>query len=81
MHLQRDEAPHTETRIDYLTTPVLAVDVVEAGRRLGISERTVWERIKAGSLPAYQEGSSVRVAVEDLAAYVATRPRRAAKGA
>jgi excisionase family DNA binding protein len=41
-------------------TPI-AVDVREAGRLLGLSERTLWRLIKLNKIKAHRIGSRVRV--------------------
>ena len=50
------------------TTDMLSV--TEAAARLGVSERTVWRRIKQGKLATYKGPDGVRVSVSDIAAHV-----------
>ncbi|WP_217913276.1 helix-turn-helix domain-containing protein [Miltoncostaea marina] len=38
----------------------------EAAERLGVSYRTLWRQVRAGTLPAMRIGRAIRVSVEDL---------------
>ncbi len=50
---------------------VLAMSYEDAGRRLGVSERTVRRLVASGELPRVQIGAgNSRIAVADLDAYV-----------
>jgi excisionase family DNA binding protein len=42
----------------------VSLSVPEAAAALGVSERTVWRRIRDGRLPVIREGRAVRVLVE-----------------
>jgi len=42
----------------------------EAGKLLGVTERTVWTLVDNGELPAVRFGRSVRVDPVDLRAYI-----------
>jgi excisionase family DNA binding protein len=53
---------------------VTRLTVPEAAARLGVSERTVWRRIRAGTLPAARAGR--RVLVEVGTAYPTAEPSR-----
>lgn len=46
-------------------TATLALSVPEAARRLGLSERTVWRRIRSGKLQTRREDRRVLVLVAD----------------
>lgn len=49
----------------------------EAGRELGVSERTVHELLKAGHVPFVRFGGNVRIARSDLVTFI-ERQRTAA---
>jgi excisionase family DNA binding protein len=51
----------------------LAVDVVEAGRRLSMSRGAIYTELGAGRLKSYRVGRSRRIAVADLNAYLEQR--------
>lgn len=42
----------------------------EAGRRLGVTDRTVWTLVERGELPAVRFGHSVRIDPGDLRAFI-----------
>ena len=52
------------------TTPPLLLSKKQAGRELGVSERTVHGLIKQGLLPAVRFGGNVRIDRRDLLAFV-----------
>ena len=51
----------TDTPSDNGTAPTDTLSVTEAAVLLGVSERTVWRRIKAGKLPTVETADGVRV--------------------
>jgi excisionase family DNA binding protein len=51
----------TDTPSDNGSAPTDTLSVTEAAVRLGVSERTVWRRIKAGKLPTTDTPDGVRV--------------------
>lgn len=51
-------------------TDELLIGLGEAGRRLGLSRRSIQGLIYAGSLPSVRIGRSRRIAVADLISYV-----------
>ena len=51
----------TDTPSDNGSAPTDSVSVTEAAVLLGVSERTVWRRIKAGKLPTVETADGVRV--------------------
>jgi len=53
----------------------VTVSVPEAAVLLGVSERTVWRRIKDGRLPSRRDGRSVRVDL-DVARRIGEAPAR-----
>jgi len=42
----------------------------DAGKLLGVTERTVWELVNRGELPAVRFGRNVRIDPADLRAYI-----------
>ncbi len=42
----------------------------EAGKRLGVTERTVWSLVDRGELPAVRFGRSVRIDLADLRTFI-----------
>lgn len=42
----------------------------EAGDRLGVSDRTIWQLVNDGKLPAVKFGRSVRIDPADLRAFI-----------
>lgn len=51
----------------------------EAGKLLGVTERTIWTLVDRGELPAVRFGRSVRIDPADLRAYI-DQCKTAAKG-
>lgn len=51
----------------------------EAGKLLGVTERTIWTLVDQGELPAVRFGRSVRIDPADLRAYI-DRCKTVAKG-
>jgi excisionase family DNA binding protein len=51
----------------------LLISLVEAAKRLSISERTLWNLRQSGELRVVKIGRSVRVAVDDLRGLVERR--------
>jgi excisionase family DNA binding protein len=49
---------------------VMAVSPAEAGRRLSVSTRTVFNLIRRGELPAKKIGSRTVIRVQDLAEFL-----------
>ena len=49
---------------------VMAVSPAEAGRRLSVSTRTVFNLIRRGELPAKKIGSRTVIRIEDLAEFL-----------
>jgi excisionase family DNA binding protein len=58
--------------------PPVLVPVPEAARLLGVSESTLWRRIKDGTLPVQRIGSAVRVDLSSLRAADAAEVARLA---
>lgn len=44
----------------------MAVSIPEAARMLGIHERTIWSRVKDGTVPAFRIGKLVRISRKTL---------------
>lgn len=63
------------------TTPIIGrlLTYREAGKLLGVTERTIWTLVDQGELPAVRFGRSVRIDPSDLRAYI-DRCKTAAKG-
>lgn len=51
----------------------------EAGKLLGVTDRTIWTLVDQGELPAVRFGRSVRIDPADLRAYI-DRCKTAGKG-
>ena len=49
--------------------------VPQAAERLGLSDKTIYRWIGSGDLHHHRLGSSIRIAEEDLAAFLAARRR------
>jgi len=64
----------TEPRADF--APLLTYR--EAAKVLGVTERTIWTLVNAGSLPAVRFGRSVRIDPADLRGFI-TRAKSAAE--
>jgi len=50
----------------------LAIGVVEAARRLGISRNSVYSRIRSGELPGIRIGKRYLIGIKALEQFVAT---------
>jgi hypothetical protein len=51
------------------------LDIASVARYLGVSERTVYSRVRSGDLPALKVGRLWRVRVHDLEAWLAEGPQ------
>ncbi len=60
-------------------TDELLVTVREAGRRLGVGRSTTYQLLRQGALPSVLIGSSRRIAVKDLEAFIDRLRERAAR--
>ena len=56
----------TDTASDKPTDMSDSLSVTEAAARLGVSERTVWRRIKQGKLKTHKTTDGVRVSLSDI---------------
>lgn len=56
------------------------LDIASVARYLGVSERTVYNRVRAGELPALKVGRLWRVRASELQAWLATRSRHLETG-
>jgi excisionase family DNA binding protein len=55
---------------DELVMPQLALTYRQVADSLQVSERTVWSLVQSGQLRAVRIGRSVRIAVDELRAYL-----------
>jgi len=62
---------------DESTTNQGLLTYCEAARRLGCSERTVWELVRRGELPAVKYLRNVRIDPRDLDAFIANHKENA----
>jgi excisionase family DNA binding protein len=54
----------------------LALGIIEAARAAGVGRSTIFEEIKAGRLKARKAGRRTLILCDDLAAWLASLPRR-----
>ena len=52
------------------TKPVISYSVAEAAKAVGVSERTIFDAIRRGDLPAYKPTAKVLVLADDLRAWI-----------
>ena len=53
-----------------VTSQPLLLNVTQVAAMMGVSDRTIWRRIREGALPAVRLGGRVLVKREDLEAFV-----------
>ena len=58
-----------------LAPAALLLKTREAAKALSLSERMVWQLTNSGELPSVRIGRALRIAVEDLEAFIARRRR------
>jgi excisionase family DNA binding protein len=61
-------------------TDELLVTVREAGRRLGVGRSTTYQLLWQGAFPSVRIGSSRRIAVKDLEAFIERLKERTTRG-
>ena len=72
-----DEIKHAQGAVQTVIHPLLTYR--EAAKVLGVTPRTVWTLVQAGTLPAVRFGRSVRIDPTDLRRFI-DRAKREAQG-